>query len=55
MKKTRKERNITIKIIENKSVNINRLAEYFSRKYSEKEIDEGELKTNYDIIETKVQ
>ena len=34
----RKEREITIKVIENKKVNYNRLAEFFARKYSEKNI-----------------
>lgn len=32
----KKERDITIKVINNKKVNMNRLAEYFSRKYTEK-------------------
>lgn len=31
----RKEREITIKVIENKKININRLVDYFARKYSE--------------------
>ena len=31
----KKEREITVKVIENK-INLNRLAEYFARKYSEK-------------------
>ena len=31
----KKEREITIKVIENKKINIRRLAEYFARKYSE--------------------
>ena len=31
----RKEREITIKVIENKKINISRLAEFFARKYSE--------------------
>lgn len=35
----KKERDITINVINNKKVNINRLAEYFSRKYSENKID----------------
>ena len=34
----RKEREITIKVIENKKINTNRLVEYFARKYSEKDI-----------------
>lgn len=33
----RKEREITIKVIENKKVNYNRLAEFFARKYSDKQ------------------
>lgn len=32
----RKDRDITIKVIENKKINTNRLANYFARKYSEK-------------------
>lgn len=35
----KKERSITIKVIENKKINMNRLAEYFARKYSEKNIN----------------
>ena len=35
----RKERNITIKVIENKKINTNRLTEFFARKYSEKNIE----------------
>ena len=35
----RKERNITVKVIENKKINTNRLAEFFARKYSEKIIE----------------
>jgi hypothetical protein len=35
---TRKQREITIKVIENKKININRLVEFFARKYSEKDI-----------------
>ena len=31
----RKERDIRIKVIENNKININRLAEYFAKKYSE--------------------
>ena len=34
----RKERKITIKVIENKKIHINRLVEFFARKYSEKNI-----------------
>lgn len=34
----RKERDITVKVIENKKININRLVEFFARKYSEKDI-----------------
>ena len=34
----RKEREITIKVIENKKINAHRLAEFFARKYSEKKI-----------------
>lgn len=34
----RKERKITVKIIENKKINTNRLAEFFARKYSEKNV-----------------
>lgn len=34
----RKERKITIKFIENNKINNRRLAEYFARKYSEKNI-----------------
>lgn len=33
----KKERDITIKVINNKT-NINRLAEYFARKYNEKDM-----------------
>ena len=33
---TRKERNITIKVIENNKINMRRLSEFFARKYSEK-------------------
>ena len=32
----RKERSITIKVIENKKINTNRLVKFFARKYSEK-------------------
>lgn len=35
----RKEREITIKVIENKKINTNRLVEFFARKYSEKDIE----------------
>lgn len=34
-----KERNITIKVINNKKTNMNRLAEFFTRKYAEKHTD----------------
>lgn len=34
----RKEREITVKVIENNKININRLAEFFARKYSEKDM-----------------
>lgn len=34
----KKERNITIKVIRNNKININKLAEYFARKYSEQYI-----------------
>lgn len=32
----KKERNIIIEVVYNKNININRLAEFFARKYSEK-------------------
>lgn len=32
----RKDRDITINVIENKRINTNRLIEFFARKYSEK-------------------
>ena len=32
----KKERKITIKVIENNKINTNRLSEFFARKYSEK-------------------
>lgn len=32
----KKERDITIKVIENKNISYNRLANYFARKYNEK-------------------
>lgn len=35
----RKERKITIKVIENSKINYRRLAEFFARKYSEKNIE----------------
>lgn len=35
---TRKERGITVKVIENKRININRLAKFFADKYNEKNI-----------------
>lgn len=34
----RKEREITIKVIENKKINYNRLAEFFAKKYSEERL-----------------
>lgn len=40
----KKEREITIKVIENKKININRLADFFARKYSEKEFDKENKK-----------
>ena len=36
--KMRKEREITIKVIQNKNINNHRLAEFFASKYSEKNI-----------------
>ena len=38
---TKKEREIIIKVIENKKTNTNRLAEFFARKYSEKNIEKN--------------
>lgn len=35
----RKERSITIKVIKNKNINYNKLANFFARKYSEKYIN----------------
>lgn len=35
----KKERGITIKVIENKKINYNKLANFFARKYSEKYIN----------------
>lgn len=35
----RKERSITIKVIKNKNMNYNKLANFFARKYSEKYIN----------------
>ena len=35
-----KERKITIKVIENNKINIRKLAEFFARKYSEKNMKE---------------
>lgn len=35
----RKERNITIKVIENNKININRLIEFFARKYREQTVN----------------
>lgn len=34
----RKERHITIKVIENSKINNRRLAEFFARKYSERDM-----------------
>lgn len=34
----RSEREITIKVIENKKININKLAEFFARKYNDNNI-----------------
>lgn len=34
----KKERDITIKVISNNKININKLADFFARKYSEKDI-----------------
>lgn len=39
--KLRKERKITIKVIKNKNINTNRLAEFFAKKYSEKKIEKS--------------
>lgn len=39
MNRTRKERDIIIKVIKNKEINTNRLIEFFARKYSEKDIN----------------
>ena len=36
----RKDRDITIKVIENKKINTNRLAEFFARKYNERNMKE---------------
>lgn len=35
----KKERKITVKVIENKKINTNRLIEFFARKYYEKYTD----------------
>lgn len=43
-----KEREITIKVIENKNININRLTEFFTKKYNERYIrnkDEQNIKS----------
>ncbi len=40
----RKEREITIKVIENKKLNKNRLIEFFARKYSEKIVEKQNMK-----------
>lgn len=37
----RKEREITIKVINNNKINYNRLAEFFAKKYSEKYINKS--------------
>lgn len=34
----RKERDVTVKVINNNKINYHKLAEYFARKYSEKDI-----------------
>lgn len=41
----RKERDIIIKVIEGKNININRLAEFFARKYREKMANDKENKS----------
>ena len=41
----RKEREITIKVIENKRINTNRLVEFFARKYGEKNITKQNIKS----------
>ena len=41
----RKEREIIVKVIENKKVNYNRLVEFFARKYSEKDIIKQNIKS----------
>lgn len=41
----RKEREITIKVIENKKINNHRLAEFFARKYSEKDTEKQNTKS----------
>lgn len=40
----KKERKITVKVIE-KKVNINRLANFFTKKYSEKDIEKQNIKS----------
>lgn len=40
-----KEREITIKLIQNNKINNHRLAEFFARKYSEKEIENKDKKS----------
>lgn len=40
----RKEREITIKVINDKNINYRKLAEFFARKYSEKKIEGKENK-----------
>ena len=37
----RKKREITIKVIEDNNININRLIEFFTRKYSENKIEKS--------------
>ena len=41
----RKERSITIKVIENKTINKNMLVDFFARKYSEKDINKQNIKS----------
>lgn len=37
----KKEREITIKVIENKKINYNKLAEFFARKYAENKMQKS--------------
>ena len=37
----RKKREVTIKVIEDNNININRLIEFFARKYSENKIEKS--------------